>query len=214
MTDNKNNNNNFSFTKENLLLAEGELKKYPKGREGSAIISILWIAQKQNKGWLSPDIIDYIAKFLDLPQIRVMEIATFYSMFNLNPVGTHHFQICGTTPCMLSGSEKLKSLLREEIGEQNLVSKDNLSWVEVECLGACCNAPVIQINDDYFEDLAVTDLKNIIDDLRSEKEIKPGSYKDRLASAPDNKSMKILTEDEIEDIAKNRNKPGLEAKNA
>jgi len=197
-----------------MLLAKAELKKYPKGREGSAIISILWIAQKQNKGWLSPDIIDYIAKFLDLPQIRVMEIATFYSMFNLNPVGTHHFQICGTTPCMLSGSENLKSLLREEIGEQSLVSKDNLSWVEVECLGACCNAPVIQINDDYYEDLAVTDLKNIIDDLRSGKEIKPGSYKDRLASAPDNKNMKILTEDEIEEIAKNRNKPGLEAKNA
>ena len=117
MIENKKNNNNFSFTKENLLLAERELKKYPKGREGSAIISILWIAQRQNKGWLSSDIIDYIAKFLDLPQIRVMEIATFYTMFNLNPVGAHHFQICGTTPCMLSGSEKLKSLLREEIGE-------------------------------------------------------------------------------------------------
>jgi NADH-quinone oxidoreductase subunit E len=143
-----------------------------------------------------------------------MEIATFYTMFNLNPVGAHHFQICGTTPCMLSGSEKLKSLLREEIGEQNSVSKDNLSWVEVECLGACCNAPVIQINDDYYEDLAVTDLKNIIDDLRSKKEIKPGSYKDRLSSAPDNKNIKILTEDEIEEIAKNRTKPGLEGKNA
>ena len=105
MIENKKNNNNFSFTKENLLLAERELKKYPKGREGSAIISILWIAQRQNKGWLSSDIIDYIAKFLDLPQIRVMEIATFYTMFNLNPVGAHHFQICGTTPCMLSSSE-------------------------------------------------------------------------------------------------------------
>ena len=86
--------------------------------------------------------------------------------------------------------------------------------MEVECLGACCNAPVIQINDDYYEDLAVTDLKNIIDDLRSKKEIKPGSYKDRLSSAPDNKNIKILTEDEIEEIAKNRTKPGLEGKNA
>ena len=189
MTENKKNNNNFSFTKENLLLAERELKKYPKGREGSAIISILWIAQRQNKGWLSSDIIDYIAKFLDLPQIRVMEIATFYTMFNLNPVGAHHFQICGTTPCMLSGSEKLKSLLREEIGEQSSVSKDNLSWVEVECLGACCNAPVIQINDDYYEDLDEKSTAKIIDSIFKDKILEPGSYRGRKNTSPENTKL-------------------------
>lgn len=204
-------NNDFRFSKENLSLAEYEINKYPKGREGSAIISILWIAQKQNKGWLTPEIISYIAKFLDLPQIRVMEIATFYTMFNLIPVGAHHFQMCGTTPCMLSGSDELKNLLYEEIGEQNTVSKDNLSWVEVECLGACCNAPIVQINDDYYEDLNAADLKNIIDDLRAGKEIRSGSYKDRLTSAPIDNNIKMLTQDEIEKISKARKKPGLGA---
>ncbi|MAU57064.1 NADH-quinone oxidoreductase subunit NuoE [Gammaproteobacteria bacterium] len=207
----KKENKDFSFSKENLSLAKCEINKYPKGREGSAIISILWLAQKQNKGWISPEIIDYVAQFLDLPKIRVMEIATFYSMFNLSPVGAHHFQMCGTTPCMLSGSGELKNLLHEEIGDQNYVSKDNLSWVEVECLGACCNAPIIQINDDYYEDLNVNDLKNIIDDLRKGKEIKSGSYKDRLTSAPLDKNIRMFTQDEIEKISKGRKKPGLEA---
>ena len=211
MSDTKKENKDFSFSKENLSLAEYEINKYPKGREGSAIISILWLAQKQNKGWISPEIIDYVSQFLDLPQIRVMEIATFYTMFNLSPVGAYHFQMCGTTPCMLSGSGELKNLLHEEIGDQNYVSKDNLSWVEVECLGACCNAPIIQINDDYYEDLNANDLKNIIDDLRKGKEIKSGSYKDRLTSAPLDKNIKILTQDEIEKISKGRKKPGLEA---
>jgi len=211
MSDTKKENKDFSFSKENLSLAEYEINKYPKGREGSAIISILWLAQKQNKGWISPEIIDYVSQFLDLPQIRVMEIATFYTMFNLSPVGAYHFQMCGTTPCMLSGSGELKNLLHEEIGDQNYVSKDNLSWVEVECLGACCNAPIIQINDDYYEDLNANDLKNIIDDLRKGKEIKSGSYKDRLTSAPLDKNIKMFTQDEIEKISKGRKKPGLEA---
>ena len=211
MSDTKKENKDFSFSKENLSLAEYEINKYPKGREGSAIISILWLAQKQNKGWISPEIIDYVAQFLGLPQIRVMEIATFYTMFNLSPVGAYHFQMCGTTPCMLSGSGELKNLLHEEIGDQNYVSKDNLSWVEVECLGACCNAPIIQINDDYYEDLNANDLKNIIDDLRKGKEIKSGSYKDRLTSAPLDKNIKMFTQDEIEKISKGRKKPGLEA---
>jgi NADH-quinone oxidoreductase subunit E len=98
------NNKKFSFTKENLKIAEAEIKKYPEGRGGSAIISLLWIAQKQNQGWLSPEVVDYIAEYLDISHIRVMEIATFYTMFNLKPVGKYHLQMCGTTPCMLSGS--------------------------------------------------------------------------------------------------------------
>jgi NADH-quinone oxidoreductase subunit E len=204
------NDKNFSFTKENLKIAEFEIKKYPEGRGGSAIISLLWIAQKQNEGWLSPEVIDYIAKYLGTPQIRVMEIATFYSMFNLNPVGKYHFQMCGTTPCMLSGSNELKKILQNEIGEQNTVSNDQLfSWVEVECLGACCNAPVVQINDDYYEDLESKDLINILKDLRNNKTPKIGSYKKRISSEPVDNNIQTQTDKEIEDIVKRRNKPGL-----
>jgi len=204
------NDKNFSFTKENLKIAEFEIKKYPEGRGGSAIISLLWIAQKQNEGWLSPEVIDYIAKYLSTPQIRVMEIATFYSMFNLKPVGKYHFQMCGTTPCMLSGSNELKKILQNEIGEQNTVSNDQLfSWVEVECLGACCNAPVVQINDDYYEDLESTDLINILKDLRNNKTPKIGSYKKRISSEPVDNNIQTQTDKEIEDIVKRRNKPGL-----
>ena len=204
------NDKNFSFTKENLKIAEFEIKKYPEGRGGSAIISLLWIAQKQNEGWLSPEVIDYIAKYLCTPQIRVMEIATFYSMFNLKPVGKYHFQMCGTTPCMLSGSNELKKILQNEIGEQNTVSNDQLfSWVEVECLGACCNAPVVQINDDYYEDLEPTDLINILKDLRNNKTPKIGSYKKRISSEPVDNNVQTQTDKEIEDIVKRRNKPGL-----
>ena len=204
------NDKNFSFTKENLKIAEFEIKKYPEGRGGSAIISLLWIAQKQNEGWISPEVIDYIAKYLGTPQIRVMEIATFYSMFNLKPVGKYHFQMCGTTPCMLSGSNELKKILQNEIGEQNTVSNDQLfSWVEVECLGACCNAPVVQINDDYYEDLEPTDLINILKDLRNNKTPKIGSYKKRISSEPVDNNVQTQTDKEIEDIVKRRNKPGL-----
>ena len=182
------NDKNFSFTKENLKIAEFEIKKYPEGRGGSAIISLLWIAQKQNEGWLSPEVIDYIAKYLGTPQIRVMEIATFYSMFNLKPVGKYHFQMCGTTPCMLSGSNELKKILQNEIGEQNTVSTDRLfSWVEVECLGACCNAPVVQINDDYYEDLDEKSTKEILESLIKDKPLKPGSYRGRKNTAPEKK---------------------------
>lgn len=204
------NDKNFSFTKENLKIAEIEVKKYPEGRGGSAIISLLWIAQKQNEGWLSPEVIDYIAKYLGTSQIRVMEIATFYTMFNLKPVGRYHFQMCGTTPCMLSGSNELKKILQNEIGEQNTVSTDRLfSWVEVECLGACCNAPVVQINDDYYEDLEPTDLINILKDLRNNKTPKIGSYKKRISSEPVDNNIQTQTDKEIQDIVKRRNKPGL-----
>ena len=204
------NNKKFSFTKENLKIAETEIKKYPEGRGGSAIISLLWIAQKQNQGWLSPEVVDYIAEYLDISHIRVMEIATFYTMFNLKPVGKYHLQMCGTTPCMLSGSNELKKILQNEIGEQNTVSSDDLfSWVEVECLGACCNSPVIQINDDYYEDLDAADLTNILNDLRNSKSPKVGSYKKRISSEPVDNNVQTQTDKEIEDIVKRRNKPGL-----
>ena len=210
MISKKNNNSEFSFSSENKTLAKKELKKYPKGREVSAIISLLWIAQKQNGGWLTNDAIEHVAFFLEIPKIRAMEIATFYTMFNLSPVGKYHFQMCGTTPCMLSGSDELKEVLSKKIGLQSTVTDDKLlSWIEVECLGACCNAPVIQINDDYYEDLDSSDLEEILDNIKKNKSIKSGSYKKRIASEPLDQNLKMLNEEQISILVKNRKKPGI-----
>jgi len=205
------NDSEFTFSNENKILAKNELKKYPKGRETSAIISLLWIAQKQNGGWLRTDAIEHVALFLGIPKIRAMEIATFYTMFNLSPVGKYHFQMCGTTPCMLSGSDELKEVLSKKIGQQSTVTDDKLlSWIEVECLGACCNAPVIQINDDYYEDLGPSDLEVILDNIRKNKSIKPGSYKKRIASEPLDQNLKMLNEEQIIELVKDRIKPGID----
>jgi len=202
-------NDLFSFNKINEELANIEITKYPNGRQASAIIAILWIAQKQNSGWLSESVIAYVSDFLNMPKIRVLEIATFYTMFNLSPVGKYHIQLCGTTPCMLCGAESLKKILNKEIGEVGSLTKDKLlSWVEVECLGACCNAPMVQINDFYYEDLDEITFQNIINDLKSGKEIKVGSYKGRLSSEP-SKDPIFLLDDEIEKINNKRKKPGL-----
>jgi NADH-quinone oxidoreductase subunit E len=211
MNEERKNDSEFTFSSENRILAKNELKKYPKGRETSAIISLLWIAQKQNGGWLRNDAIEHVALFLGIPKIRAMEIATFYTMFNLSPVGKYHFQMCGTTPCMLSGSDELKEVLSKKIGPQSTVTDDKLlSWVEVECLGACCNAPVIQINDDYYEDLGPSDLEVILNNISKNKSIKPGSYKKRIASEPLDQNLKMLDEEQIIEIVKNRIKPGID----
>ena len=144
----------FEFTPENKAWAEKELAKYPPGRQASAVLALLWRAQKQNGYWLPRPAIETVAAMLDMPNIRVLEVATFYTMFNLAPVGRHYVQLCGTTPCMLCGAEDLKAVCRKRIGEQGHVTSDGLfSWTEVECLGACCNAPMVQINEDYYEDL-------------------------------------------------------------
>ncbi len=144
----------FEFTPENKAWAERELAKYPPGRQASAVLALLWRAQMQNGGWLSRAAIEKVAATLDMPNIRVLEIATFYTMFNLKPVGRYYVQLCGTTPCMLCGAEDIKAVCRERIGEPGQVTADGLfSWIEVECLGACCNAPMVQINEDYYEDL-------------------------------------------------------------
>jgi NADH-quinone oxidoreductase subunit E len=202
-------NDSFLFTKVNKDSANKEIAKYPEGRQASAIIAILWIAQKQNNGWLSESAISHVSDFLDMQKIRVLEIATFYSMFNLSPVGKYHIQLCGTTPCMLCGAESLKKVLNKEIGVVGSLTKDKLlSWVEVECLGTCCNAPMVQINDYYYEDLDEVSFKKIIKDLKSGKEIKTGSYKGRLTSEP-SKDPIVLLDDEIEKINIKRIKPGL-----
>jgi NADH-quinone oxidoreductase subunit E len=175
----------FAFSKDNLAWAKKEITKYPEGRQQSAIIPLLWRAQEQADGWLPQKAIEHVAELLAMPKIRALEVATFYTMFNLEPVGKFHVQLCGTTPCVLRGADKLIEACHERIGEQHHVTADGkLSWVEVECLGACVNAPVAQINVDYYEDLTPETFVKILDDLSAGKEVKPGPQVDRQLSAP------------------------------
>jgi NADH-quinone oxidoreductase subunit E len=175
----------FSFTAENLDWAKDQIAKYPEGRQQSAIIPVLWRAQEQAGGWLPQKAIEHVAALLGMAKIRALEVATFYTMFNLEPVGKFHVQLCGTTPCLLRGADKLLKVCHDKIGEPMHVTADGkLSWVEVECLGACVNAPVAQINYDYYEDLAPETFTKILDDLAAGKEVKPGPQIDRQLSAP------------------------------
>lgn len=176
----------FAFTKENISWAKEQIAKYPKGRQASAIIPLLWQAQKQSGGWLPEPAIRYVAEFLDMPHMRAMEVATFYTMFNLEPVGEHFVQLCGTTPCWLRGADNLKDVCRKIIGEQNTVTEDGkLSWLEVECLGACVNAPMVQINDDFYEDLTAEWFEKILLDLKRGDTVIPGPQTSRQASEPE-----------------------------
>jgi NADH-quinone oxidoreductase subunit E len=175
----------FSFSAENLAWTKGQVAKYPEGRQASAVIPILWRAQEQAGGWLPEKAIECVADLLGMPKIRVLEVVTFYTMFNLEPVGKFLVQLCGTTPCLLRGAGELIKLCHERIGGQHHVTADGkFSWVEVECLGACVNAPMAQINYDYYEDLTPESFNKILDDLAAGKEVKPGPQIDRQASAP------------------------------
>jgi len=175
----------FAFTPENLSWAKAQIGKYPQGRQQSAVLPILWRAQEQCGGWLPQKAIEATADLLGMARIRVLEVATFYTMFNLAPVGRFHVQLCGTTPCMLRGSEDLKKVCRRMIGAENHVTGDGaFSWIEVECLGACVNAPMVQINADYYEDLTPESLTRIINDLSAGRKPKPGPQIDRINSAP------------------------------
>lgn len=175
----------FAFTAENLAWAKGQIAKYPEGRQASAVIPILWRAQEQAGGWVPEAAIRHVGELLGMAYIRVLEIATFYTMFNLAPIGRHHVQLCGTTPCMLRGAEALAKICHERIGEQFHVTDDGkFSWVEVECLGACVNAPMVQINYDFYEDLTPESFNRILDDLAAGRDVKPGPQIDRQLSAP------------------------------
>jgi len=175
----------FAFAPQNLEWAKAQIGKYPPGRQASAVIPILWRAQEQCGGWLPQKAIEATADLLGMAKIRVLEVATFYTMFNLSPVGRFHVQYCGTTPCMLRGGEQLKKVLQRMIGHENEVSADGtFSWTEVECLGACVNAPMVQINADYYEDLTPESLTRILNDLAAGKTPKPGPQIDRHFSAP------------------------------
>ena len=175
----------FEFAPRAKAWVDRQIAKYPEHRQASAVIPLLWQAQKQNDYWLPRAAIEKVANMLDMPYIRVLEVATFYTMFNLQPVGKYFIQMCGTTPCMLRGSDDIKAVLHERIGEQKHVTPDGLfSWLEVECLGACCNAPMVQINDDYYEDLTRENFNKLLDDLAAGREVRIGSQTGRNASEP------------------------------
>jgi NADH-quinone oxidoreductase subunit E len=175
----------FAFSKANLEWAHEQLKKYPTGRQQSAIIPLLWRAQEQAGGWLPEAAIRHVADFVNVAHIRALEVATFYTMFNLQPVGKFHVQLCGTTPCRLRGADDLEKVCKKKIGEQGEVTEDGkFSWVEVECLGACVNAPMVQINDDYYEDLTKESFNALLDALAAGKRPKPGPQVKRQFSAP------------------------------
>ncbi|NJM81949.1 MAG: NADH-quinone oxidoreductase subunit NuoE, partial [Tabrizicola sp.] len=176
----------FAFTPANLAWAKGQISKYPEGRQASAIIPLLWRAQEQ-EGWLSRPAIEYVSQMLGLAYIRGLEVATFYFMFQLQPVGSvAHIQICGTTSCMICGAEELIAVCKEMIaGEPHTLSADGkFSWEEVECLGACANAPMAQIGKDYYEDLTAEKLRDLIGRFSAGEVPVPGSQIGRYAAEP------------------------------
>jgi NADH-quinone oxidoreductase subunit E len=176
----------FAFTPEALEQAKWWMAKFPQGRQQSAVIPLLWLVQKQ-EGWVCEPALRVVAEMLSMPVIRTLEIATFYTMFQLAPVGTvAHFQLCGTTPCMLRGANALKRVLEQRVGPKDHRSADGrFSWEEVECMGACANAPMIAINDRYYEDLAVESLGGIIDGFAAGQTPEPGSAIGRTGAAPE-----------------------------
>ena len=184
----------FGFSDENLKLVEKEIEKYPTDRKSSTVLALLYLVQKQNKNWIPLAAIKYVANLLEMPYIKVYEVATFYSMFNLSPVGKYFVQVCTTTPCMIRGSKNIVDVCKNHISpKKNELSNNKLcSWTEVECLGACVNGPMMQINQDYFEDLDKNSAEKIIKDLLEDKPTKPGSVKNRTNSAPENKKTTLL----------------------
>ncbi|MBE8191635.1 MAG: NADH-quinone oxidoreductase subunit NuoE [Alphaproteobacteria bacterium] len=175
----------FAFTDDNKVWAQTQIAKYPEGRQASAVIPLLWQAQKQMGGWLPEPAMRHVADILDMPYIRVLEVASFYTMFQLAPVGEYLVQLCGTTPCWLRGADDLKAVCKDEIGGVGDISADGkFSWVEVECLGACVNAPMVQINDDFYEDLDATSLRAVLESLRTGQTPKTGPQSGRQSSEP------------------------------
>jgi NADH-quinone oxidoreductase subunit E len=184
----------FEFNNKNLEAAKKIISNYPNGKQQSAVMALLYIAQRQNDNWIPLSAMKYIAKMLEMPYIKVYEVATFYTMYNLAPVGDYFFQVCTTTPCMIRGAYKLVDVCKKKISEKESEITENgkASWMEVECLGACVNAPMIQINDDYFEDLNEEKLEKIIDQINKNQKPKPGSYRGRLSSEPENIRKTLL----------------------
>ena len=187
---------NFEFNSENLSNAKKIIENYPEGKQQSAVMALLYITQRQNNNWIPLVAMKYIAKLLHMSYIKVYEVATFYSMYNLSPVGNYFIQVCTTTPCMIRGAYKLVEACQEKISknEKELSKDKSCSWMEVECLGACVNAPMMQINDDYFEDLDKEKTLKIIDQILNGEKPKPGSYRGRTNSEPENNRKTLLEE--------------------
>jgi NADH-quinone oxidoreductase E subunit len=177
---------NFEFTPENLDRAKAHIVKYPPGRQASAVLPLLWIAQEQHGSWLPRAAMDHVARILEMAPIRVYEVATFYTMFNLRPVGRYMLQACTTTPCWLRGSDAVVQACRSKLGiNVGGTTADGLfTLVEVECLGACVNAPILQVNDDFYEDLDAPATEALLDALRDGKGPLPGSVIGRRGSEP------------------------------
>jgi NADH-quinone oxidoreductase subunit E len=179
---------NFSFTAENLSRAEKIIAKYPIGRQASAVLPLLDMAQRQSGNWLPQAAMDVVADMLEMPRIRVYEVASFYTMFNLKPVGENFVQVCTTTPCWLRGSDHIVGACKKKlgVGMNETTADGKFSLVEVECMGACVNAPMVQINDDYYEDLTPELMEKLIDTLKAGKKPEPGSQTGRRGSCAQN----------------------------
>ncbi len=190
----KNQPETFEFSSSSMKEANKIILKYPEGKKQSAVMALLYIAQKQNDNWIPLAAMKYIAKFLDMPYIKVYEVATFYTMYNLSPVGKYFVQVCTTTPCMIRGANKLVEACKEKISQkENELSNDrSCTWMEVECLGACVNAPMMQINDNYFEDLDKEKTIEIFDKILKGEDPKPGSYRGRLNTEPENNRKTLM----------------------
>jgi len=184
----------FEFDVKNLEKAKKIITNYPEGKQQSAVMALLYLAQSQNENWIPLAAMKYIGKFLNIPYIKVYEIATFYTMYNLSPVGKNFIQVCTTTPCMIRGAHKIVDACKEKISnnENELSESKNCSWVEVECLGACVNGPMMQINNDYFEDLDKEKTLKILDQILKGGSPKPGSCRGRVNSEPENNRKTLL----------------------
>lgn len=203
----------FAFTAATMEQVRWWIAKYPPERKQSAVIPVMWLVQKQ-EGWVSEPAIQEMARLLEMPPIRVLEVATFYTMFHLQPVGKHHLQVCGTTPCMLRGSEELKAVCKSRIGPAHAVTADGLfSWEEMECMGTCVSAPIVAIHDYYHEDLTPAALEALMDKLARGEKIEPGSAIRRQTSAPEG-DAKTLTDPSLFDgsLGKPLKIPGLPEK--
>ena len=190
----KNQPKTFTFSSENIKKMKEILSKYPETRKKSAVMPLLYLAQKQNEGWIPLVAIQYIADQLDVPYIKIYEVATFYTMYNLAPVGKYFVQVCTTTPCAIRGSGKIVEMCKKHISEKegHLSSDEKSSWIEVECLGACVNAPMIQINEDYYEDLDEDSVEKIFKSFKDDNLPKFGSQKGRKGSEPIKQRLTLL----------------------
>ena len=177
----------FEFTNENLELANKILNKYPKDRKKSAVMPLLYLAQNQNDNWIPLAALKYIGNFLSIPYVKVYEVATFYTMYHLAPIGKYFVQVCTTSPCLLRGASEIVKVCKNKISkDKDTISQNGLcSWTEVECLGACVNAPMIQVNNDYYEDLDKTNTEKILDSFMQDIPLESGSYRGRKSSSPE-----------------------------